>query len=192
MGNASSTDTLERACPVGYVHLSGSKDKSEPRVFGVILGRMVAQARPVYVPTLSVLLGHPSTDQFWDRHPVSGRLGKVLGLETLIGWRARILQALYELDTPEAVDAVREVAEARDKIGPSVTVLNEMKRRCPGEQLVQFEARALASERLIALGLLEDKVLLRQGRDDPTEPVFFRLWCSCMLQGTTPWLGTRD
>ena len=160
--------------------------------FSTILVRVLSSPRSAYVPVLASLLSDPSTDRIWGPFYMSGALTATLRLRTVTGLRGRILQALRDVGSTEALHIIRAISTDRSRTDPSHRVLSQAKGSCPGGRVVDFEARALASERLIALGLLEDEVLLRQGRDDPTEPLFFRLWCSYMLQGRTPWLGTRD
>lgn len=101
------------------------------------------------------------------------------------------LSALSRIDTPDARTLVREFAKDRSRSGPNPNTLAAL--TCPPDShRDEFVAQALASERLIALALLQDKKLLKIVAADPTEPHFLRKWVNMILSGTSYWKRPKN
>lgn len=100
--------------------------------------------------------------------------------------RAAALAALSRNGSPEARDVLVRFAADKTRTGPNAKTLAAL--TCPRDgHRDEFVAKALASERLIALALLHDETMLRTVVANPAEPAFLRQWVQLILKGEPYW-----
>ena len=143
----------------------------------------------VHSPTLLDMYSAILSEELWGSVVIDpiGRTGLPIGAF----WVQRsgycvALGALSQMDRPETRAVIERIANDKSRTGPNPRTLAVL--TCDdGEKRDEFVAQGLASERLIALALLQDKDLLMTVAADPTEPQFLRKWVKMILSGTSYW-----
>lgn len=112
----------------------------------------------------------------------SGAYCEALEVGAKVSLHALALEVALAIPTPAARALLLRVAQDRAASAPNARTLAALGCEA-GQKRIEDEAQAVASLRLMALSLLEDKALLRAIAKDPSEPPLVRRWAGRMARG---------
>jgi len=153
------------------------------------LEQMSVHPRLEYLATIEAILAREDVTQrfFWG---ACGAFCEVLGLAAKRSAHVLALQLAAVLPGPEGRALLRRVATDRAASAPNPRTLAALVCNL-GRTRIEPEARALASQRIMALSILGDRALMRRIARDPSEPSLVRTWAQRMALGKPEHFGWR-
>lgn len=153
------------------------------------LEQMSVHPRPEYLATIEAILAREDVTQrfFWGG---CGAFCEVLGLAAKRSAHVLALQLAAVLPGPEGRALLRRVATDRAASAPNPRTLAALVCNL-GRVRIELEARALSSQRIMALSILDDRDLMRRIARDPSEPSLVRTWAQRMALGKPEHFGWR-
>ena len=145
------------------------------------LSAMADQPRPEYLAVAKAILGSNDFADQYERRLNVGLYSDAVGAPALGSTWTLALYIASKIGNDDARSFLREVAMDRTRAIADPRVVKILV--CCNGKRIEDEARALATVRLVALGLLKDKALAHAVAEDKTEPPFIRKWAGIMEKG---------